>query len=61
MQYYSSKEKDAILQIRLPLELREDFKKVCKQNNIIASALIRQLITQWMENQQQPINTNNNQ
>jgi hypothetical protein len=52
MQYYNAKDKDAIMQIRLPISLREDFKRLCQQHNIVASAVVRQLIIDWIAAQQ---------
>lgn len=55
------KQKDVFLQIRLSRELRTAFQTMCKSKAINSSELIRQFIQQWLQEQQQPLNTNNNQ
>lgn len=55
------KQKDVFLQIRLSRELRTTFQTMCKSKAINSSELIRQFIQQWLQEQQQPIHTNNNQ
>ena len=36
------------IQIRVPIELREQFNAICKAKAINSSELIRQLITKWI-------------
>lgn len=38
----------ATLQIRLPIELRDQFNNICIEKNINGSELIRQLLTNWI-------------
>ncbi len=52
---------DSYIRLRIAADTKQQFQQLCKQKAINSSELLRQLITQWMENQQQPINTNNNQ
>lgn len=44
--------KRIVLQIRLEKELKDDFQRLCKQKAINSSELLRQLITQWIQEQQ---------
>ena len=44
--------KRIVLQIRLEKELKDDFQALCKQKAINSSELLRQLITQWISEQQ---------
>lgn len=44
--------KRIVLQIRLEKELKDDFQQLCKQKAINSSELLRQLITQWIQEQQ---------
>lgn len=44
--------KRIVLQIRLEKELKDDFQALCKQKAINSSELLRQLITQWIQEQQ---------
>ena len=43
--------KRIVLQIRLEKELKDDFQQLCKSKAINSSELLRQLITQWIQEQ----------
>ena len=49
---YEEKQKDVFLQIRVPKDFRTQFQHLCKSKAINSSELLRQLITQWMDEQQ---------
>lgn len=44
--------KTAIIKLRVSQELKDDFQQLCKQKAINSSELLRQLITQWIQEQQ---------
>lgn len=52
MTLYEEKQKDVFIQIRVSKELRTTFQQLCKQKAINSSELLRQLITQWISEQQ---------
>ena len=45
--------KRIVIQIRLDKELKDKFQEVCEKNAINPSAKIRQLITEWLNKQQE--------
>lgn len=49
---YEEKQKDVFIQVRVPKELRTQFQTLCKSKAINSSELLRQLITQWIHEQQ---------
>lgn len=44
--------KTAIIKLRVSQELKDDFQQLCKSKAINSSELLRQLITQWIQEQQ---------
>lgn len=48
---FEEKQKNVFIQIRVSQELRDSFQKLCKEQCINSSELIRQLISKWIENQ----------
>lgn len=56
---YDEKVKDVFMQIRISKELRDKFKTVCKSKAINSSELVRQLVTQWITEQQDSNNPHN--
>mgnify|MGYP004622448521 FL=1 len=49
---FEEKQKDVFIQVRVPKELRTQFQTLCKSKAINSSELLRQLITQWIHEQQ---------
>lgn len=49
---YEEKQKDVFIQVRVPKELRTQFQTLCKSKAINSSELLRQMIMQWMQEQQ---------
>ena len=49
---YEEKQKDVFIQVRVPKELRMQFQTLCKSKAINSSELLRQMIMQWMQEQQ---------
>lgn len=49
---YEEKQKDVFIQVRVPKELRMQFQALCKSKAINSSELLRQMIMQWMQEQQ---------
>ena len=49
---FEEKQKDVFIQVRVPKELRTQFQQLCKSKAINSSELLRQLITQWIHEQQ---------
>ena len=49
---FEEKQKDVFIQVRVPKELRAQFQTLCKSKAINSSELLRQLITQWIHEQQ---------
>lgn len=49
---FEEKQKDVFIQVRVPKELRTQFQQLCKHKAINSSELLRQLITQWIHEQQ---------
>ena len=45
-------DKDTVIRVRVPQRLKEDFQTLCKHKAINSSELLRQLITQWIHEQQ---------
>ena len=45
-------DKDTVIRARLPQRLKDDFQALCKAKAINSSELLRQLITQWISEQQ---------
>lgn len=45
-------DKDAVIRIRLSQQLKDTYQQCCKQKAINPSELLRQLIIQWVEQQQ---------
>lgn len=45
-------DKDTVIRVRVPQRLKEDFQALCKSKAINSSELLRQLITQWIHEQQ---------
>ena len=43
--------KTAIIKLRVSQELKDDFQQLCKAKAINSSELLRQLITQWIQEQ----------
>ena len=44
------------LQIRIPIETRQKFNKICQDKNINSSQLIRDLINNWIDEQEKDQN-----
>ena len=53
------KKKDSVLQIRLPLETREDFLQFCRDNNTPAGELLRGFISSCLEGLNKSRESNN--
>lgn len=49
MAYTDENNKRVVLQIRIEKELKEQFQQVCKNKDINTSALLRTLITNWLQ------------
>jgi antitoxin component of RelBE/YafQ-DinJ toxin-antitoxin module len=45
-------DKDTVIRVRVPQKLKDDFQALCKSKAINSSELLRQLITQWIHEQQ---------
>lgn len=45
-------DKDTVIRVRVPQCLKDDFQALCKSKAINSSELLRQLITQWIHEQQ---------
>lgn len=45
-------DKDTVIRVRVPQRLKDDFQMSCKHKAINSSELLRQLITQWIHEQQ---------
>ena len=45
-------DKDTVIRVRVPQRLKDDFQALCKSKAINSSELLRQLITQWIHEQQ---------
>ena len=45
-------DKDTVIRVRVPQKLKDDFQQLCKHKAINSSELLRQLITQWIHEQQ---------
>lgn len=45
-------DKDTVIRVRVPQRLKDDFQTLCKHRAINSSELLRQLITQWIHEQQ---------
>ena len=45
-------DKDTVIRVRVPQCLKDDFQTLCKHRAINSSELLRQLITQWIHEQQ---------
>lgn len=45
-------DKDTVIRVRVPQRLKDDFQSLCKHKAINSSELLRQLITQWIHEQQ---------
>ena len=45
-------DKDTVIRARLSQRLKDDFQQLCKSKAINSSELLRQLITQWISEQQ---------
>lgn len=45
-------DKDTVIRVRVPQHLKDDFQMLCKHKAINSSELLRQLITQWIHEQQ---------
>lgn len=45
-------DKDTVIRVRVPQRLKDDFQILCKRRAINSSELLRQLITQWIHEQQ---------
>lgn len=45
-------DKDTVIRVRVPQRLKDDFQALCKRKAINSSELLRQLITQWIHEQQ---------
>lgn len=45
-------DKDTVIRVRVPQRLKDDFQMLCKHKAINSSELLRQLITQWIHEQQ---------
>lgn len=48
---FEEKQKNVFMQIRVSQELRDTFQKLCKEQCINSSELVRQLIGKWIEKQ----------
>lgn len=44
--------KDVVIRLRVTTQFRDAFQQLCKQKAINSSELLRQLISQWMYEQQ---------
>lgn len=49
---FDEKQKDVFIQVRVPKELRTQFQTLCKSKAINSSELLRQMIIQWIHEQQ---------
>lgn len=45
-------DKDTVIRVRVPQRLKDDFQALCKSKAINSSELLRQMIIQWMQEQQ---------
>lgn len=45
-------DKDTVIRVRVPQKLKDDFQQLCKHKAINSSELLRQMIMQWMQEQQ---------
>lgn len=45
-------DKDTVIRVRVSQHLKDDFQALCKSKAINSSELLRQLITQWIHEQQ---------
>lgn len=45
-------DKDTVIRVRVSQRLKDDFQMLCKHKAINSSELLRQLITQWIHEQQ---------
>ena len=45
-------DKDTVIRVRVPQRLKDDFQALCRSKAINSSELLRQLITQWIHEQQ---------
>lgn len=45
-------DKDTVIRVRVSQRLKDDFQTLCKHRAINSSELLRQLITQWIHEQQ---------
>lgn len=45
-------DKDTVIRVRVSQKLKDDFQQLCKHKAINSSELLRQLITQWIQEQQ---------